>query len=76
MTSANDNRKARERRVEIDCWLEGGAPYLVTVFDPTVQAEPIFSETFDELDEARGAARSLAVTHGMARIYDMTGEGA
>ncbi len=73
MINANDNRKARERRIEIDCWLEGGAPYLVSMFDPAVQLEPIISEMFDTAGAARAVARSYARVHGVARVYDMAG---
>jgi hypothetical protein len=71
--NANDNIKAHERRIEIDCWLEDGAPYLVSVFDPTVQPEPIISEMFDTAGAARAVAHSYACAHGVARVYDMAG---
>lgn len=73
MINANDNIKAHERRIEIDCWLEDGAPYLVSVFDPTVQPEPIISEIFDTAGAAKVAANSYTQIHDVARVYDMTG---
>lgn len=51
MINANDNLKNRERRIEIDDWLEGGA-----------------------LDAAHLAAFNYARIHGIARIYDTTGD--
>jgi hypothetical protein len=73
MINANDNRKERERRIEIDCWLEGGAPYLVSIFDPTVQPEPIISEMFETPSAARAVAYNYSRIHGGARVYDTTG---
>lgn len=72
----NDNTTSRERRIEIDCWLEGGAPYLVSMFDPAEQPEPVISEIFETLAAARLAARSYARTHGIERVYDTTGDDA
>lgn len=73
MTASNDNDRKMERRLEIDCWDDDGGPYLVTMFDPTVQLEPVISEIFDEFDQARTAAAHYARIHGPARIYDLTG---
>ena len=74
MINANHNSKNRERRIEIDCWLEGGAPYLVSMFDPDEQPEPVISELFDAPYTAGVAAQSYARIHGISRIYDNTGE--
>jgi hypothetical protein len=72
--NANDNRLERERRIEIDCWLEGGSPYLVSVFEPNLQSEPVVSDTFDTAGTARIAAKEYARLHNIFRIYDETGE--
>ena len=76
MINANDNRNASGQRIELDCWLEGGSPYLVSVFDPNIRPEPVISEMFDTAGAARVAAGRYARIHGIAHIYDMTGDAA
>ncbi len=73
MIASNDNDRKMERRVEIDCWGDDGGPYLVTMFDPSVQPEPTIAKIFDGIDDARTAAANCARDHGPARIYDLTG---
>lgn len=72
MMHANENCKNLERHIDVDCWLEGGDPYLVSVFDPAVQPEPIVSEIHADPDDAMAAARYYAEVYGVARINDMT----
>jgi hypothetical protein len=71
VSHANDNRA---RRIEVDCWLEGGSPFLVSVFGPDARPEPIESRMFETSDEALAAAERYSQIHGPARIYDLTGD--